>query len=145
MGQLKSKLGASGSSRSQTEKPLGTYSSAVSLAIASWNGNGIYFRLFLLQYAFIYIFNLVIGVGALALPKAFSDAGIILGTVLLIVLAFISYMTATFMVEAMAAANAYVRHKKRQSHSVVEAQSNGIQSSSGKNDTDYVSKALSFV
>lgn len=81
----------------------------------------------------------MIGVGALSLPLSFSEAGIILGTILLVVLAFMSYMTATFMVEAMAAANAYVRHKARQNHGVVEAQSKGIQSAVGKNDTDCVS------
>lgn len=61
----------------------------------------------------MYIFNLIIGVGALSLPKAFSDAGLVLGTLLLIMLAFMSYMTATFMIEAMAIANALFRFKKR--------------------------------
>ena len=59
------------------------------------------------QFAFIYIFNLIIGVGALSLPRAFSEAGLVLGTILIIVLCGMSLMTATYMVEAMAAANAY--------------------------------------
>ena len=61
----------------------------------------------------MYIFNLIIGVGALSLPKAFSQAGLALGTLLLFMLAFMSYMTSTFMVEAMAIANALFRFKKR--------------------------------
>ena len=65
------------------------------------------------QFGFVYIFNLVIGVGALSLPKAFSQAGLILGTLLLFMLAFMSYMTATFMIEAMAAANAIFRYEKK--------------------------------
>ncbi len=61
----------------------------------------------------MYIFNLIIGVGALSLPKAFSQAGVILGTLLLFMLAFMSYMTATFMIEAMAIANALLRFREK--------------------------------
>jgi amino acid permease len=39
----------------------------------------------------VYVFNLIIGTGALALPKAFSDAGWATGVILLIVSAFIRY------------------------------------------------------
>ena len=87
----------------------------------------------------MYIFNLIIGVGALSLPQSFSEAGVVLGTVLLVVLASMSYMTATFMVEAMAAANAYVRYNARRSNTVVEAQSSTVQS---ENETDKVSWSL---
>ena len=73
-----------------------------------------------MQFAFIYIFNLIVGVGALSLPKAFSDVGIILGTILLIVLACMSYITSTFMIEAMATANAYMQHQRRMRWNVVE-------------------------
>ena len=66
-----------------------------------------------LQFALIYMFNLILGAGPLALPKAFSLAGILLGTLLLIFLAFMSFVTATFMIEAMASANAFVRHRMR--------------------------------
>lgn len=91
-----------------------------------------------LQFAFVYIFNLIVGAGALTLPLAFSNAGVILGTILLVVLAFMSYMNATYMVEAMATANAYDRHKSRKKKPVVEAQSRTIQTL-GRNSTDYVS------
>ena len=75
----------------------------------------------------MYIFNLVIGVGALSLPKAFSDAGLVLGAVLLFVLAFVSYVTATFMVEAMANANAYMKYRSRKERSKLLPGSPNIQ------------------
>ena len=55
--------------------------------------------------AAIYIFNLIVGTGALALPNAFALAGWGLGTGLLLLLALFSYITATFVVESMAACN----------------------------------------
>ena len=55
--------------------------------------------------AAIYIFNLVVGTGALALPNAFDLAGLGLGTGLLLLLALFSYTTASFVVESMAACN----------------------------------------
>lgn len=82
------------------------------------------------QFAFAYIFNLVIGVGALALPLAFSDAGLILGTLLIVALAFMSYITTSYVIEAMAAANAYDRfleRKKRNQNHQLNRQSSDIQ------------------
>ncbi|XP_020899381.1 transmembrane protein 104 [Exaiptasia diaphana] len=63
--------------------------------------------------AFIYIFNLIIGVGALTMPKAFAAAGWIVSTIVICILAFMSFVTSTFMVEAMAAANAVLRIKEK--------------------------------
>ena len=63
-------------------------------------------------FAFVYILNLIVGVGAIAMPKAFAMAGWLLGLFLLIVLAMLSYMTATYVIEAMATANAYGNLKK---------------------------------
>lgn len=40
------------------------------------------------QVAFIYIFNLIIGVGALTMPKAFAAAGWIVSTAIICILAF---------------------------------------------------------
>eukprot|EP00053_Salpingoeca_punica_P015565 m.143815 g.143815 ORF g.143815 m.143815 type:complete len:110 (+) comp16749_c1_seq2:73-402(+) len=57
----------------------------------------------------MYIFNLIVGAGALALPYAFAHAGVIAGSVLLVVLAFFSFVAVTFTVEAMAVANALLR------------------------------------
>ncbi len=65
------------------------------------------------QFAFIYIFNLIVGVGALALPIAFSQAGLIIGTILMVILCSLAYMTATYVIEAMSVANALQRHRKR--------------------------------
>ena len=59
-----------------------------------------------------YIFNLIVGTGALTLPAAFRDAGYGLSAAVIVMLSFMSYLTATFMIEAMAAANA-MRHWKR--------------------------------
>lgn len=79
------------------------------------------------QFAFAYIFNLVIGVGALALPLAFSDAGLVLGTLLIIILAFMSFMTTSYVIEAMAAANAYDIFKERSEQRKLSHQNSDIQ------------------
>ena len=55
---------------------------------------------------FIFIFNLIVGTGALTLPGVFAKAGWLLSLIVVIMLAIISYMTVTFVIEAMAAANA---------------------------------------
>jgi len=62
----------------------------------------------------IYIFNLIVGTGALTLPAAFHDAGWALGTAVIVALAFMSYLTTTFVIEAMAAANAMQNFKRAQ-------------------------------
>lgn len=63
---------------------------------------------------FVFIFNLIVGTGALTLPSAFSHAGWLLGSVLIVVLAFASYMTVTFVIETMACANAIQNWKRLQ-------------------------------
>jgi hypothetical protein len=78
-------------------------------------------------FAFAYIFNLVVGVGALALPLAFSQAGLVLGTFLVVTLAFMSYMTTSYVIEAMAAANAYDIFKEREKRRKLSQQSSDIQ------------------
>ncbi|EDW39540.1 GL11905 [Drosophila persimilis] len=55
---------------------------------------------------FIFIFNLIVGTGALTLPGVFAKAGWVLSLIVIILLATISYMTVTFIIEAMACANA---------------------------------------
>lgn len=54
----------------------------------------------------MFLFNLIVGTGALTLPSAFAKTGWLLGLVLITILAFISYMTVTFVIETMASANA---------------------------------------
>ena len=39
----------------------------------------------------MYIFNLIVGAGALALPRAFSEAGLLLSAIIVVVLAFLRY------------------------------------------------------
>jgi amino acid permease len=58
--------------------------------------------------AFAFVFNLVVGVGCLALPKAFQESGLVLGTIVLCFMGFIAYVTLTFVIEAQGAANAMI-------------------------------------
>uniref|UniRef100_A0A2P2I805 Transmembrane protein 104-like n=1 Tax=Hirondellea gigas TaxID=1518452 RepID=A0A2P2I805_9CRUS len=60
----------------------------------------------------IYVFNLIVGTGALTLPAAFASAGWLLSSIGLIMLASFSYITAGWVVEAMACANA-IKHWRR--------------------------------
>uniref|UniRef100_A0A3P9HLF6 Transmembrane protein 104 n=1 Tax=Oryzias latipes TaxID=8090 RepID=A0A3P9HLF6_ORYLA len=62
----------------------------------------------------VYMFNLIVGTGALTMPKAFATAGWVVSLALICFLAFMSYMTTTFVIEAMAAANAQLRWKRRE-------------------------------
>jgi len=61
---------------------------------------------------FIFIFNLIVGTGALTMPHAFQEAGWLISLILVVLLGFSSYITVTFMVEAMATANALRRWKR---------------------------------
>ncbi|RVE69960.1 hypothetical protein OJAV_G00083470 [Oryzias javanicus] len=62
----------------------------------------------------VYMFNLIVGTGALTMPRAFATAGWVVSLALICFLAFMSYMTTTFVIEAMAAANAQLRWKRRE-------------------------------
>lgn len=61
-----------------------------------------------LPTGYIFVFNLIVGVGALNLPYGFSNAGITLATIFLAFLAFSAYSTVLLLLEAMATANAYM-------------------------------------
>lgn len=84
-----------------------------------------HYLFFVLQVGSIFIFNLIVGTGALTLPGVFARAGWALSLVVLLLLAIISYMTVTFVIEAMACANAIknwqnlqvLRRRSRNSHS----------------------------
>ncbi|RNA19958.1 transmembrane protein -like [Brachionus plicatilis] len=65
-----------------------------------------------LSMGFIFIFNLIVGSGALTLPKAFGNSGIFLSLILLIFLNLMSFITATFMFEAMSIMNAIKNFRK---------------------------------
>ncbi|XP_073991051.1 transmembrane protein 104 homolog isoform X2 [Rhodnius prolixus] len=62
--------------------------------------------------ALLYIFNLIVGTGALTLPKAFTEAGWLFSSVLIVFLALVSYITATFVIESMAISNAIIQWQK---------------------------------
>merc|ERR1712126_768473 len=55
-----------------------------------------------------------VGTGALTLPAAFLDAGWLLSSIIIIILAFMSYLTATFVIESMASTNAMIHWKRLQ-------------------------------
>lgn len=60
------------------------------------------------------------GTGALTLPSAFAKAGWLLSTILLILLAFVSFITVTFIIECIACANATTQWRRIQSHKIDE-------------------------
>ncbi|CAL8271194.1 unnamed protein product [Lota lota] len=66
----------------------------------------------------VYMFNLIVGTGALTMPRAFATAGWVVSLSLISFLGFMSYMTTTFVIEAMAAANAQLRWKRREQEEV---------------------------
>jgi len=55
---------------------------------------------------FVYVSNLIVGTGALTMPLAVANAGLVVAVPLLVLLCFFSFLTATSVVEAMATANA---------------------------------------
>ncbi|KAK9534544.1 hypothetical protein VZT92_006984 [Zoarces viviparus] len=71
----------------------------------------------------VYMFNLIVGTGALTMPKAFAAAGWAVSIALISFLGFMSYMTTTFVIEAMAAANAQLRWKRRKQEEVDDSDS----------------------
>lgn len=60
----------------------------------------------------VYVFNLIVGTGALTMPKAFHVAGWLLSLITIILLSFMSYLTVTFVTEAMSIANAHLKGSK---------------------------------
>uniref|UniRef100_F7D8Q9 Transmembrane protein 104 n=1 Tax=Ornithorhynchus anatinus TaxID=9258 RepID=F7D8Q9_ORNAN len=70
------------------------------------------------EVGLVYMFNLIVGTGALTMPKAFATAGWLVSLVLLVFLGFMSYVTTTFVMEAMAAANARLCWKRMERHKV---------------------------
>ena len=67
--------------------------------------------LYLFQVGTIFLFNLLVGVGILALPSAIAKAGVIAGVLCLVTVSFMAFMSATFMIEVLATANAWRRTK----------------------------------
>ncbi|XP_054615899.1 transmembrane protein 104 [Dunckerocampus dactyliophorus] len=86
----------------------------------------------------VYMFNLIVGTGALTMPKAFATAGWVVSLSLISFLGFMSYMTTTFVIEAMAAANAQLRWKRREQDEI-----NDNDSTSDYSDDDITARGLS--
>jgi len=59
------------------------------------------------KVAAVFLFNLLVGVGVLALPGAIAKAGIIAGILCLVTVSFMAFMSVTFMIEVLATANAW--------------------------------------
>ena len=57
------------------------------------------------------MFNLIVGTGALTMPKAFSSAGWLLSTLVIVTLCFMSFVTVTFVIETMSIANYVLKSK----------------------------------
>ncbi|XP_043289245.1 transmembrane protein 104 homolog [Venturia canescens] len=87
----------------------------------------------------IYIFNLIVGTGALTLPAVFSRAGWVLGLLVILILAFISFITVTFVIETMASANAILTWRNIQNRKRTTGDSCG--SNSDSEDTPLVPQA----
>ncbi|RHY28926.1 hypothetical protein DYB32_007403, partial [Aphanomyces invadans] len=55
---------------------------------------------------FIFLFNLVVGTGALTIPHAFAQVGLLYGAFALFLLSVVSYVSGTYVIEAIAGVNA---------------------------------------
>ncbi|XP_035471517.1 transmembrane protein 104 isoform X1 [Scophthalmus maximus] len=86
----------------------------------------------------VYMFNLIVGTGALTMPRAFATAGWVVSLSLIAFLGFMSYMTTTFVIEAMAAANAQLRWKRREQEQIDDSDS-----TSEYSDDDVVARGRS--
>ncbi|XP_050542099.1 transmembrane protein 104 homolog isoform X2 [Daktulosphaira vitifoliae] len=62
----------------------------------------------------IFVFNLIIGPGSLTLPTVVQKTGWLLSSIIIAVLAFISYVTFTFIIESITITNAIVQLRKLQ-------------------------------
>lgn len=70
-----------------------------------------------LSLGLIYVFNLIVGTGALTMPNAIAETGWLIGVIMIVFIAFMSFVTATFTIEAMACANAFTKWSTRQRQS----------------------------
>jgi len=61
----------------------------------------------------VYVFNLIVGTGALTMPKAIGETGWLIGVIMIVFIAFMSFVTATFTIESMACANAFAKWSAR--------------------------------
>jgi len=59
----------------------------------------------------IYILNVYMGTGPIALPFGFQTGGVLLSSLFLVFVAFVAYITATFIVETLVIANLLLRFR----------------------------------
>jgi hypothetical protein len=71
--------------------------------------NAMFIILYFFQVAAIFLFNLLTGVGILALPAAVAKAGLVSGVLVLAVVAFMAFVSLTFVVEVLSTANAWTK------------------------------------
>ncbi|EDQ85587.1 uncharacterized protein MONBRDRAFT_34179 [Monosiga brevicollis MX1] len=88
--------------------------------------------------AAVYVFNLIVGAGALAMPKAFGESGYLGGSILIAILAFTSYVTVTYMIEAMAMANCLMRTLKKNASS----RNNGLSIEGLSDETPLINESV---
>ncbi|ESN99538.1 hypothetical protein HELRODRAFT_101525 [Helobdella robusta] len=96
----------------------------------------------------VFLFNLIVGTGALALPKSFSMAGWGVSLVMIIVVAFLSYVTATYVIETMACANALLKVeilKKNEDHRSGAQYSSDIEPGEQIQQTDTVDESTALL
>ena len=62
----------------------------------------------------VFLLNITVGTGALALPLIFSKAGLLLGSLFMILVAFLAWAANTFAVEAMSVSNAVMKLQAEQ-------------------------------
>jgi hypothetical protein len=82
------------------------------------------------------VFNLIVGAGALTIPAAFANVGILLGTTFLIFLSILGYVSATFVVEAMACSNALLAERSGSESKQLEAIRSTITAGSDDEEED---------
>jgi amino acid permease len=92
----------------------------------------------------LYVFNLIVGTGALALPKAFQTAGYVLGTLLLLVSAFMSYICATFIIETMSVSNAILKRNRENEVNQLYGLESSNDEAEGSAEENYVQQKRSF-
>uniref|UniRef100_A0A3Q0KT71 Aa_trans domain-containing protein n=1 Tax=Schistosoma mansoni TaxID=6183 RepID=A0A3Q0KT71_SCHMA len=60
---------------------------------------------------FIFLFNIIVGTGVLTLPAAFQQAGWLISSCVVVILCFLSFLTFTFVIEALSITNALHKSK----------------------------------
>eukprot|EP00792_Barthelona_sp_PAP020_P008894 TRINITY_DN3256_c1_g3_i1.p1 TRINITY_DN3256_c1_g3~~TRINITY_DN3256_c1_g3_i1.p1 ORF type:complete len:489 (+),score=94.70 TRINITY_DN3256_c1_g3_i1:27-1493(+) len=90
--------------------------------------------------AFTLIFNLVVGIGSMTLPSHFYEAGLVLSIVLISFLSIISYISASYVVEAMSICNALSLFEKKETTSSINSETTALieHMSSDANNSDEI-------